>query len=223
MARLRLISFEVCPFVQRAAILLQEQNRVYDIEYIDLRNKPEWFLAISPNGKVPVLEVDGTPLFESSVILEYLDETYEGDSILPSDPLARARDRMWISYISNIMSKAWQLQATGEESAARDLATQIRAHFDELSRQLPEGGALWGGETYTMVDVAIAPILQRLTWAETLEPSLGLFEGLLKVQAWRDTVLARPSTTASILADLEQRSGRMLQSIGSWIARGVAG
>ncbi len=220
MAKLKLISFEVCPFVQRAAILLEEQSREYDIEYIDLRNKPEWFLAISPNGKVPVLEVEGTPVFESSVILEYLDETTDEGRLLPSDPLPRARQRMWISYISNIMSKAWQLQAASKESEARELASGVRGHFQELSKQLPETGTLWGGDAFTMVDAAVAPILQRLTWAETLEPSLGLFEGLPKVQAWRDRLLARPSTTASILPDLEQRSGRMLHGIGSWVARG---
>jgi glutathione S-transferase len=77
-----------------------------------------------------------------------------------------------------------------------------------------------GGQTLTMVDVAIAPILQRFTWAEALEPSLGLFEGLPKVQAWRDALLARPTLTSSIVPDLEQRSGRMLKAIGSWVARG---
>ncbi|MEM6291316.1 MAG: glutathione S-transferase family protein [Myxococcota bacterium] len=222
MPALTLISFEVCPFVQRAAMLLQEQGRPYDIKYIDLRSKPDWFLAISPSGKVPVLEVDGTPLFESSVILEYLDETTDANHLLPSDPIERARQRMWIAYISNIMSKAWQLQAAPEESAARDLVTQLRGHFEELSKQLGEDGPLWGGDTFTMVDAAIAPILQRLTWAEALEPSLGLFEGLPKVTAWRDALLARPSMTASIVPNLEGRSGRFLREIGSWVARGAA-
>lgn len=220
MPALTLVSFDACPFVQRAAILLQEQGRDYDIVYIDLRDKPAWFLAISPSGKVPVLKVGDTPIFESAVILEYLDETAEHGRLLPDDPLARARQRMWITFISNLMSKAWMLQATNDEDAARKLAGEIRGHFEELGRQLPEDGPLWGGESYTMVDAAIAPILQRLTWAETLEPSLGLFEGLPRIAAWRDALLARPSTTAAIMPDLEQRSGRMLHQIGSWVARG---
>lgn len=221
MPSLTLVSFDACPFVQRAAILLQEQGRPYEISYIDLRNKPDWFLAISPHGKVPVLKVDDEPLFESAVILEYLDETAEEGRLLPEDPFERARHRMWISYISTIMSKAWNLQAARDEDTARGLAAELRGNFEELSKQLPDDGPLWGGETYTMVDAAIAPILQRLTWAEILEPSLGLFEGLPKIVAWRDALLARPSTTASIVPDLEQRSGRMLHSIGSWVARGV--
>lgn len=221
MSALTLVSFDACPFVQRAAILLLEQGRDYDLTYIDLRDKPAWFLEISPNGKVPVLQVDGTPIFESAVILEYLDETADRGRLLPADPLARAQQRMWIQYISNIMSKAWQLQAAGEEDAARSLAVELRGHFAELARQLPDDGPLWGGATYTMVDAAIAPILQRLTWAEALEPSLALFADLPRIAAWRDALLARPSTTASIVPDLEQRSGRMLRSIGSWVARGA--
>lgn len=222
MPSLNLISFDACPFVQRAAILLEEQGRAYEITYIDLADKPDWFLEISPNGKVPVLAVDGTHLFESAVILEYLDETADGGRLMPGDPIGRAQQRMWVSYISNIMSKAWQLQATGDEQTARALAAEIRGHLEELAKNLSDEGPLWGGEAFTMVDVAIAPILQRLTWAEVLEPSLALFGGLPRVEAWRDALLARPSTSDSIVSDLEQRSGRMLHRIGSWVARGVA-
>lgn len=219
MAQLDLISFDACPFVQRAAILLQEQGRPYEITYIDLANKPDWFLEISPNGKVPVLEVDGRPIFESAVILEYLDETAGDGQLLPSDPFERASQRMWISYISNIMSKGWALQAAQDEETVRKLTGEIRGHFEELTKNLAAPGPLWGGETHTMVDVAIAPILQRFSWAEALEPSLGLFDGLPEMAAWRDALLARPSTTSSIVPDLERRSGKMLNTIGSWIAR----
>ena len=199
---------------------MQEQGRDYEITYIDLANRPDWFLEISPSGKVPVLKVDETPIFESAVILEYLDETAEAGRLMPDEALVRAQHRMWIAYIGTIMAKSWRLQAASDEAAARELATELRGHFAELAKQLPEGGPYWGGESYTMVDVAIAPILQRLSWAETLEPSLKLFEELPEVAAWRDALLARPTTTSSVVPDLEQRSGRMLQGLGSWVARG---
>lgn len=223
MPALTLISFDACPFVQRAAILMQEQGREYEITYIDLANKPDWFLEISPSGKVPVLKIDQTPIFESAVILEYLDETAKEGRLLPEDPIERAKQRMWIAYISNIMAKSWRLQAASDEAAARELARELQGHFAELAKQLPEGGGYWGGDTYTMVDAAIAPILQRLTWAEALEPSLKLFESLPEIAAWRDALLARPTTTSSSVSDLEQRSGRMLKGLGSWVARGFGG
>lgn len=217
-----LISFDACPFVQRAAILLQEQERAYDIKYIDLANRPDWFLEISPSGKVPVLEVDGTPIFESAVILEYLDETSGEHKLLPDDPVERAQQRMWIAYISNIMSKGWQLQAAGDEEAVRKIAEELKGHFAELDRQLSDDGPYWGGDTYSMVDVAIAPIMQRFTWAEKLESSLGLFDELPRIAAWRDALLERSSTHEAIVDDLEQRSAKMLHQYGSWVARNAA-
>lgn len=91
---LTLVSFNMCPFVQRAAIALQEQKRDYNIRYIDLRNPPEDFKAISPLGKVPVLKVGDEAVFESNVILNYLDETCDGPKLFAEEPLARAQQRM---------------------------------------------------------------------------------------------------------------------------------
>lgn len=71
-AKLELVSFKVCPFVQRSVIALNAKGIAYTLTHINPHEPPDWFKAISPLGKVPVLLVDGTPLFESAVILEYL-------------------------------------------------------------------------------------------------------------------------------------------------------
>ncbi|HIQ15610.1 MAG TPA: glutathione S-transferase family protein, partial [Leucothrix sp.] len=99
MSKPKLISFNVCPFVQRSVILLKEKNVDYDIEFIDIYNPPEWFLEISPTGKVPVMQVDDNVLFESAVINEYIDEVYP-PQIHPSDPLTKAQNRAWMEYTS---------------------------------------------------------------------------------------------------------------------------
>jgi len=98
---LKLVSFKACPFVQRVAITLQYKGIDYDIEYIDLGNPPEWFLAISPLKKVPLLIVDGTVIFESAVINEYIDEVYT-PMLHPQDLLMKAINRSWIEYCNNI-------------------------------------------------------------------------------------------------------------------------
>jgi len=219
MTRPKLISFNLCPFVQRAAVLLQEQERAYDLEYIDLRNKPDWFLKLSPFGKVPLLQVGDTVLFESNVILGYLDDTAPAKSLLPEDPLERATHRMWIELVSAVMSKGWTLQAAKDEPAAREALGEVRSLLKRLSDAHPGDGPLWGGETLTLVDVSIAPILQRFTWAEKLEPSLRIFEDLPRIAAWRDALLARPSLTSSIVPGLEEINAKTLHGIGSWIAR----
>src|ERR1700735_4200672 len=76
MAKYLLVSFKTCPWVQRAAIVLREKNIPFEFRHIEHDNRPDWFLAISPHKKVPVLRVDETvTLFESNAICEYLDET----------------------------------------------------------------------------------------------------------------------------------------------------
>ena len=76
MAKYLLVSFKTCPWVQRAAIVLREKNVSFEFRHIEHDNRPDWFLAISPHKKVPVLRIDETAsLFESNAIAEYLDET----------------------------------------------------------------------------------------------------------------------------------------------------
>ena len=92
MAKYLLVSFKTCPWVQRSAIALREKNTPFEFRHIEPDNRPDWFLAISPHKKVPVLRIDDTvSLFESSAINEYLDETI-APRLHPEDPIA-ARDQ----------------------------------------------------------------------------------------------------------------------------------
>src|SRR5260370_39029985 len=94
---------KLCPYVQRAVIALSEKGVAFERIDIDLANKPAWFLAISPLGKTPVLQVGDTAIFESAVILEYLEET-EPKPLHPADPLSRAEHRSWIEFGSAVLS-----------------------------------------------------------------------------------------------------------------------
>src|SRR6476660_794419 len=96
-AALKLISHKLCPYVQRAVIALNEKGVAFERIDIDLANKPAWFLAISPLGQTPVLQVGDVPIFESAVILEYLDET-QPRQLHSADPLRRAEHRAWIEF-----------------------------------------------------------------------------------------------------------------------------
>src|ERR1035438_7467120 len=102
-ARLRLISHTLCPYVQRAVIALAEKGVAFERIDIDLANKPDWFLAISPLGRTPVLLVGDVPLFESAVILEYFEEP-EPKPLHSADPLRRAEHRGWIEFGSAVLN-----------------------------------------------------------------------------------------------------------------------
>ena len=84
--------------MQRAVIILRAKQIEFEVTYINLRDKPDWFLEISPHGKVPVLVVDDSPLFESNAIAEFLDETVP-PRLHPSDPVKRARNRAWTDFV----------------------------------------------------------------------------------------------------------------------------
>src|SRR5690349_19511858 len=86
MSHLTLVSHALCPYVQRAAIALHEKGVAFERVDVDLDNKPDWFKAISPLGKVPLLKIGDAVIFESAVIVEYLEET-QPNPLHPSDPL----------------------------------------------------------------------------------------------------------------------------------------
>src|SRR4029077_19560925 len=100
--QLTLISHPLCPYVQRMAIALAEKSLPFTRIDIDLAAKPDWFLAISPLGKTPVLRIDDAAIFESAVILEYLEDT-RSPPLHPAESLARADHRAWVEVSSSIL------------------------------------------------------------------------------------------------------------------------
>src|ERR1700736_6747851 len=115
-APLKLISHKLCPYVQRAVIALTEKGVAFERVDIDLANKPEWFLSISPLGKTPVLQVGDTAIFESAVILEYLEETQQ-KLLHPADPLRRAEHRGWIEFGSAVLGDIAGFYAAKDEAS----------------------------------------------------------------------------------------------------------
>jgi glutathione S-transferase len=115
-AKLTLVSHGLCPYVQRAVIALSEKGVPFKRVDVDLAHKPDWFTDISPLGKVPLLRVGQAVIFESAVILEYLEETHP-HPLHSSDPLVRAEHRSWIEFGSSILSDIWGLYSAPDETA----------------------------------------------------------------------------------------------------------
>ncbi|MFZ5620768.1 MAG: glutathione S-transferase family protein [Pseudomonadota bacterium] len=193
-----LVSFNVCPFVQRSLIVLEEK-RVrdhYDIRYIDLDAKPDWFLRYAPMGQVPILIVGDTVLFESAAINEYIDDVSPGPGLHPLDPLRRAHNRAWIEFLSSVLILRNRMQHASAELETRELAARIHRQLQQLERQLGRG-PFFNGQAFSLVDAAAAPLLQRLHWLLELAPDLAILDGLPRVQTWSDTLLAHPSVQRS--------------------------
>jgi len=214
MPAFRLISYDLCPYVQRSQVMLREKGVDFEVDYVDLSNKPDWFLALSPTGKVPTLEVtrdDGgkVVVFESLVINEYLEEVGGGDRMLPADPLHKARARAWMEYSTTLLQDCFALTAAAAEDDLEKVVARTGARLDRLEGEIR--GPFFLGPEMSLVDAAFVPALQRLEFADDLRPSMALFgEHRPRVSAWWRAVAARPSVPASAPADLRARFHAMI-------------
>ncbi len=203
-AKYLLCSFKTCPWVQRAAIVLRAKGIAYDISYINRDDRPAWFLAISPHAKVPVLSVDGVPLFESNAIAEYLDETAP-PRLHPEDALARARNRAWTDYVPDFAEAISEAAYSDGEQEFVAKAAKIAGPFGKLDGALAKrgnDGPYFNGPKFSLVDAAYAPFLQRYTYMDRLRP-IGAIEKLPRLAAWRDALIAHPAVKASTVPNFE--------------------
>ena len=228
-SQFKLCSFMTCPWVQRAAIVLQAKQIPYDITYIDRNKRPDWFLAVSPHSKVPVLLIDGKDaLFESNAIAEYLDETV-APRLHPEDPIARARNRAWTDYVTTFASAISSAMYSDSEEEFTAKAAKIAGPFGKLDEALAKrnnAGPYFNGPKLSLVDAAYAPFLQRYTFLDHVKP-VGIIEKFPRLAAWRDALLANPAVKASTVPNIEAvwQENLILRKrwIGKFVSKSVLG
>jgi glutathione S-transferase len=223
MAKYLLVSFKTCPWVQRAAIVLREKGVPFEFRHIEADNRPDWFLAISPHKKVPVLRVDETvTLFESNAIAEYLDETV-GPRLHPDDPVLRAVNRAWTDYVPTFASSVTATGYAADEAAYAAAAEKIPSAFGQIERALEKQGAgpFFNGAKYSLVDAAYAPFLQRYVFLDRVKP-LRIIEKFPRLKAWAETLLQRPSTHSFPEAEFEAMYRANLRRRKVWASQFIA-
>jgi glutathione S-transferase len=224
-AKLILVSHHLCPYVQRAAIALAEKGVAFERVSIDLAVKPDWFLAISPLGKVPLLIIRGDDgcqavLFESTVICEYLEETQPGVPLHPRDAIDRARHRGWIEFGSSILAELWGFE-TARNAAAYQAKRQVLAQkFARVEAELGDG-PLFNGEGFSLVDAVFAPIFRYFDVFDAIAPS-GIFDNLPRVSAWRRNLAQRRSVRDAVSEDYGDRLRAFLQHHDAHLLKQVA-
>jgi glutathione S-transferase len=168
---IKLYDFKSSPNCQRVKIVLAEKNLSYEIAPIDLRKQeqktPE-YLKLNPYGKVPVLTDDGTVLYESCIINEYLDEKYPTPRLMPTDPAARAKARILIDFGLTQMDAAYtklRMEMTKDEkernpetiSAAKE---DVKKRLQRLEQELGDKDYLMGD--FSLADADLLPRFTRL-------------------------------------------------------------
>jgi len=220
MAKYLLVSFKTCPWVQRAAIVLREKNVDFEFRHIDPDHRPDWFLAISPHKKVPVLRIDEkVSLFESNAIAEYLDETIS-PRLHPDDPVLRAINRAWTDYVPTFASSVTATGYADDEASYKASAEKIPAAFERLERALEKQGAgpFFNGKKYSLVDAAYAPFLQRYFFLDRVKP-LGIIEKFPRLKAWAEALVSRPSTHSFPEAEFEALYRQNLKRRKKWASQ----
>jgi glutathione S-transferase len=182
-------------------IVLRAKQVEFDVTYINLSEKPDWFLEISPHGKVPVLLVDDAPLFESNAIAEYLDEVVP-PRLHPEDPFQRARHRAWTDFVPDF-SSGINIYYTKTKADLDAKVETAPARFEKLEAAMRDGrgndGPYFSGPELCLVDAAYAPFLQRFAMVEA-KVQTGLLKDFPLIQAWIDALLANEIVTGSVPA-----------------------
>ena len=162
---LEIISSSTCPFAQRTRMALLEKDIKFVLTEIDLENKPEWFLKISPYGKVPIIRDKDTVIFESTIINEYLEETYPLKPLLPKNPKDRAQARIWIDFANvRFVPQIYKLLLAQSERLQSEHVNRLNEALIMMEREGLEkrtSGPYWLGENISLVDFTFYPHLRR--------------------------------------------------------------
>jgi glutathione S-transferase len=217
--KLTLVSHHLCPYVQRAVISLTEKAVPFERIDIDLANKPGWFLAISPLGKTPVLRVGKRAIFESAVILEYLEET-QTNPLHPIDPLTRADHRAWIEFGSAVLSDVAGFYTAPDSAAFDAKALALSAEFEQIERRRSDG-PYFDGVHFSLVDAVFGPVFRYFDVFDRIG-DFKVLAGKPKVAAWRQALASRPSIKRAVSCDYENRLWMFLEARKSHLSRLIA-
>jgi glutathione S-transferase len=226
MSGLTLVSHHLCPYVQRAVIALAEKGIAFERISIDLAAKPDWFRAVSPLGKVPLLRVarpggGEAVLFESAVICEYIEETQAGPRLHPIDAIERAEHRAWIELASAALADIYAIETTPDAAlfeARRQALAEKFARVEQVLEARPGSRPFFAGDRFSLVDAAFGPAFRYFEVFDTVA-DLAILAGKPRVAAWRAALADRPSVRTAVAADYPERLRRFLDAQDSHLRR----
>lgn len=219
METLELVSHILCPYVQRVAIALEEKGIPFKRTYVDLNDKPDWFRSLSPLGKVPLLATRHGIIFESAVILEYLEDAYP-QPLHPQEAFARARHRAWMEFGSGILNDIAGLYSAGDETAFRIKCRNLRSKFERLESELQDGPH-FAGERFGLVDAVFGPVFRYWEVFDDIG-EFGILQDLPKICAWRAALASRASVRQAALPSYPEDLRRFLKAKGSYLSARMA-
>tara|TARA_B100000482_G_C12510039_1_gene260086 strand:- start:116 stop:721 length:606 start_codon:yes stop_codon:yes gene_type:complete len=184
-------------------MLMIEKEIPFELTEVDLRNKPDWFLAVSPYGKVPVIVDDGQTIYESAIINEYLDEKYTSIPMMPEEPVERAKARIWMDYCTNkyLTLSRKLLVDHGNEELQRENKKKMKESLIYIEKECFEknaNGPFWLGNNISLVDLHYAPFFERFGAFKELF-GVEWPEECIKISNWWSAIQKRDSYKMTVL------------------------
>ena len=198
----RLVSFKLCPFVQKAVIVLRQKKIDYNIEYIDLADPPSWFTKISPFGQVPLLLWEKEVIFESNVINEFLEEAFP-NKLHPSDLVERAKNRSWIEFSGPCVANSFKLSIAETEESFGEVLDDLNQRFDQLE-EIIDPQPYFNGTDVSMVDASYAPLFHRLHCMEALGPDMYDPTRHPRINRWKERLLQEEVVVNSTVSNFTE-------------------
>ncbi|CAI8601584.1 unnamed protein product [Vicia faba] len=194
-----------CPFSQRALLTLEEKKVPYTIHLIDVSNKPQWFLEVNPEGKVPVIKLDGKWIPDSDVIVKILEEKYPEPSLVTPPQFSSVGSNIFGTFVSFVKSKDAN---DGTEQA-------LVAELNALEEHLKANGPYVAGEKVSAVDLSLAPKLYHLVLALGHFKKWTIPESLTHVHNYIKLLFARESFEKTKAEEKYVIAGWLPKIIGS--------
>ena len=200
---IKIYSSARCPYAQRTRMLMIEKEIPFELTEVDLRNKPDWFLAVSPYGKVPVIVDDGQTIYESAIINEYLDEKYKSIPMMPEEPVERAKARIWMDYCTNkyLTLSRKLLVDHGNEELQTENKKKMKESLIYIEKECFEknaNGPFWLGDNISLVDLHYAPFFERFGAFKELF-GVEWPEECIKISDWWSAIQKRDSYKMTVL------------------------
>ena len=194
---MELFTARVCPYAHRSRLALLEKGVAFEHIEIDLANKSERFLAVSPYGKVPALFHDGKTIYESVIINEYLDEVFPDPPLMPESYAFRAKARIWTHYCNEYFTPDLYAVIRNREPGkhaelAAKAAERLRFVEREAFGKLSGEGPYWFGSQVSLTDLAWYPYFERLP-AWTHYRGFDIPDDCPRLAAWARAMADRPS------------------------------
>ncbi|XP_011696825.1 PREDICTED: pyrimidodiazepine synthase-like [Wasmannia auropunctata] len=200
--KIRLYSMRFCPYAQRIHLVLDAKQIPYDVVNVNLTTKPDWLIEKSPLNKVPCIELeDGETLYESLIIADYLDDAYTQNKLYPSNPLAKAKDKLLIDRFNTVITTMYK-GLYSEAALAQEIFNEALAGLELFDRELAKRGTpFFGGSKPGMLDLMIWP------WCERAD-SMRIIKGeqfaiprdrFLRLLEWRVAMKEDPAVSGSFL------------------------